>query len=235
MPGKEFTFTYFQVHYRGEFVRAALACAEGVDFKDDRIEWDAWPAIKETLPLGTTPALWVDGKQFASELSAVMRYIGRIGNLYPSDPVKALRVDEMENKIMEIFVEFLKWYHCDSLPFPQPHDEATYKKEQKKFEEETFPAWAKAIQEYRKIFGTGKYLCGNDLTIADIYLWVVINFFESNIFNYAKPFKGFEENQFFYTSFNNTTKNPGLTKYYQNLELTEAEKPIWARFLKNYK
>lgn len=82
---------------RAEPARVALFIA-GIDFTDHRIPRDKWPEEKANAaryPFGQVPILEVDGKPFA-ESSAITRYAGRLSGLYPTDPILALRVDELD-------------------------------------------------------------------------------------------------------------------------------------------
>lgn len=87
--------TYFDVRARGEPIR--LACAiGGIEFEDERISRDEHNARKEDKakePLGQLPTLTLDNGQVFSQSGAILRYIGRIANLYPTEPEAQLRVD----------------------------------------------------------------------------------------------------------------------------------------------
>src|SRR6185436_7226177 len=54
--------TYFDAPVsRGEEVRLAFHLA-GVEFEDNRIKRDGWPALKPTTPFGSLPLLELPGK-----------------------------------------------------------------------------------------------------------------------------------------------------------------------------
>jgi glutathione S-transferase len=224
--------TYFQLPHRGEFVRVILA-AGGIEYQDDRRDFSGWAELKETLPLGSLPVLYLDDKLFASELSAITKFAGRLGGLYPKDLVEQLRVDEMESKLWGLFEEFNKCYHAGFLPWDAPHSPEKHAEMQREFEKVTFPKWAESIIEYRKLMGTGKHLIGDKMTTADCYLWVIRNYMESANFN-GTPFRGFKKYSFFDTFHKNVTKNEGIKNYYRNLKLTDAEKPLYSRFLRHW-
>lgn len=84
---------YFDFAGAAEKIR--LACAVGkVPFTDVRIKFDQWPSLKPSAKFGQMPLLEVDGEQFAQS-TAILTYVGKLGGLYPSDPKKALAVDEV--------------------------------------------------------------------------------------------------------------------------------------------
>lgn len=74
-----------------------------------------WPALKPKTPLGSIPILEVEvegqEKQVIAESMAILRYVGKLGGLYPEDPIEALKVDSfMETatqatRLMEISVQ----------------------------------------------------------------------------------------------------------------------------------
>lgn len=222
---------YFPIPHRGEFIRATLA-AGGVDFEDHRLTFAEWGPVKESLPLGSLPVLYVDGKVFACELSAVIRYCGKIAGLFPEDKVEALRVDEMESKLSGLFVDFIKSYHAKFLPFNPPHSAEKFAELHKTFEQETFPKWATAIEKYRTMQGLSgcKYLCGDKMTIADIYLWVNRLFMETDMFASAQVFTGYEKFPFLQKLHENMKTNENLKKYYKNLKITDEEKQWYVKF-----
>ncbi|CAM9426109.1 unnamed protein product, partial [Choristocarpus tenellus] len=50
--------------------------------------------LKPTLPYGQVPVMEVDGVTYAQS-SALLRYAGKLSGLYPEDPLKAMKVDEL--------------------------------------------------------------------------------------------------------------------------------------------
>jgi glutathione S-transferase len=84
--------------FPGKAAGLRLAAAHGgLEFEDHRFKSrDELVAMKESgeLPYGQVPALSVDGKILAQS-NAIMRYIGKATNLYPSDPIQAALVDSI--------------------------------------------------------------------------------------------------------------------------------------------
>ena len=55
MPNK-YTLHYFGMNGRADSCRALLSHAN-VEYKDNRFGFDAWPAIKPTMPGGCVPVI----------------------------------------------------------------------------------------------------------------------------------------------------------------------------------
>jgi len=90
--------SYFDFHGgRGEAIRLALSIG-GLPFEDDRFPVSDWPARKATTPLGAVPVLTVDGTP-VTQSNSLLRYVGVLAGLYPSDPWQALLCDEVMDAI----------------------------------------------------------------------------------------------------------------------------------------
>ncbi|OQS02778.1 glutathione S-transferase, partial [Thraustotheca clavata] len=85
--------SYFDLAARAELTRLALYIA-GIPFEDERLTREEFAVRKPTLPFKQAPTLTIDGEVFAQS-HAMARYAGRLGGLYPSDPLAAYRVDEV--------------------------------------------------------------------------------------------------------------------------------------------
>ena len=85
--------TYFDFHGgRGEPARLALFIG-GIAFEDDRVKPADWARRKSETPFGALPVLEVDG-QTVAQSNAINRYVGKLADLYPSDPWQAALCDE---------------------------------------------------------------------------------------------------------------------------------------------
>ena len=93
--------TYFDFHGgRGEPARLALSIG-GIPFEDDRVAPSNWPSRKADTPFGALPVLEVDGKT-VSQSNAINRYVGKLADLYPSDPWQAALCDEVMEAVEDI-------------------------------------------------------------------------------------------------------------------------------------
>lgn len=73
--------TYFDVPGRAEKIRLTLRLAR-IPFEDKRISQAEWPQLKNSTPLKHLPILEIgDEKTVLSESLAILRYVGKLGNL----------------------------------------------------------------------------------------------------------------------------------------------------------
>jgi len=154
--------TYFDIDGgRGEPIRLAFHIG-GIHFEDHRVKGDQWPAMKASTPLGTLPVLEVDGCA-VTQSNAILTFAGRLSNLYPSDPVHALRVDECVNAIddgMQLF----------SPVFAAPDD-----KKAELVAEILKNKFLPFLERVEKIHPAGTWCHGDHMTVADIKCATVLN------------------------------------------------------------
>jgi len=86
--------TYFDTHGgRAEQIRLALHLG-GVAFEDFRFPFSEFAEVRKTTPFSQVPTLMVDDVQ-VTQCDAILRYAGKLVNLYPTDPFQALLCDEV--------------------------------------------------------------------------------------------------------------------------------------------
>ncbi|XP_017875129.1 glutathione S-transferase 1-like, partial [Ceratina calcarata] len=73
-----YKLTYFNVTGLAEPIRLLLH-QSGIKFEDIRFDFEEWPKIKPTTPLGQVPVLEIDGKPFVQS-KAIARFIARKNN-----------------------------------------------------------------------------------------------------------------------------------------------------------
>ncbi|KAG8467352.1 hypothetical protein KFE25_000668 [Diacronema lutheri] len=92
-PKPNIQLTYFDIAGVAEKVR--LTCVVGkLPFNDVRVSFEQWPKLKPTSKFGQLPMMEVDGTTVAQS-SAMLNYVGKVTGMYPSEPKKALKVDEV--------------------------------------------------------------------------------------------------------------------------------------------
>ena len=90
--------TYFNGKGVAEFTRYILAFA-GQEFKDERVQREDWPAMKEKTPLGMMPILTLEnGKQYAESV-AIARYFAEKFDLAGKTAEEKLH----SNMVVEVF------------------------------------------------------------------------------------------------------------------------------------
>ncbi|MFC3033391.1 glutathione S-transferase family protein [Pseudoalteromonas fenneropenaei] len=93
--------TYFDVNGgRAEPIRLALFIG-GIAFEDERFGYAEFPEVKKRMPLAQVPVLTLDGQQI-TQSSAILRYVGRLAELYPQDAYQALLCDEIIDSIEDV-------------------------------------------------------------------------------------------------------------------------------------
>ncbi|TMW63436.1 hypothetical protein Poli38472_002377 [Pythium oligandrum] len=153
--------TYFRLTVRAELSRLALVYG-GINFEDERIPGAVMKELKPKLPLGQLPLLELDGKAYIQSM-AIARYAGRLGGIYPSDPVAALKVDMMLETLHEAMDKYV------DVRFHTKDAELQAEK-----------AKVAADQFFPKIFNfvektvEGKFFFGDEISLADLYLFDVV-------------------------------------------------------------
>jgi len=109
--------TYFGIRGRGESIRVVMHHL-GMEFKDNGIMGQDFPALKPKLPLGQLPLLtetYSDGSTFEiPESLTILKHLARVGNIYGADEKERVRADYIlealanfnERKVAEQFAGF---------------------------------------------------------------------------------------------------------------------------------
>ena len=93
MPPK-IKLSYFDIEGIAEKIRLALKIGN-LDFVDERVSFAQWPELKAKSPFGSLPIMTIDDSPPITQSYAMLRYIGRLTNMYPVEPELALRIDEV--------------------------------------------------------------------------------------------------------------------------------------------
>jgi glutathione S-transferase len=162
--------TYFDFPARAYPIRTAFRLG-GIDFVDEKI---TFPQLAESkgaagysaaYPLGSVPVLTLPDGRVITQSAAIARYAGKLSNIYPSDPLEALFVDEIVDTVADIISSI-----------PQTSDQ-----EAKKTLREAY-----ANGKLKIFFGflssklassSGPYVRGDKLTLADIYVYSIVKGF----------------------------------------------------------
>jgi len=185
---------YFDMVGKGEPIR--LMCAYlGMTLEDIRFkDYNDFLQLKEAgkLPFGQVPLLEVDqgdGKvHHLVQSSAILSYLGKLGGLYPSDPILAAKVDAALGHEADAFtgptvVTYAKRFgiHLD--------DEAT-KKSEDKIKTEVAPRHLASLENLLGTSTTGWIADTKDPSPPDFVWYVRLAFW---IPNNAKFYPGLEE------------------------------------------
>jgi glutathione S-transferase len=155
--------TYFDFHGgRGEPARLALAIG-GIEFEDDRVPGPDWQRRKGETPFGSMPVLTVDG-QVVTQCNGINRYVGKLADLYPSDPWQAALCDEAMEAVEDISSKV-------SATLFLPEEEK--KKQRTALADGAITFFLTRLQQRLEAHG-GQYFAGGRLTVGDlkVFLWV---------------------------------------------------------------
>jgi glutathione S-transferase len=166
--------SYFDAHGgRGEPTRLALSVG-GIAYEDNRIPGPDWPKVKPTTPFGALPTLEVDG-QIISQCNTINRYIGRLADLYPTDPWQAALCDEVMDAVEDIDTKVGATFNLS--------DEGK-KVERAKLVSDVYPVYLGRFQKLLEAHG-GEYFAGGQLTVADLKVFVFIRRLKSGKLDYV--------------------------------------------------
>ena len=151
--------TYFDFDGgRGEAARLALALSN-VPFNDERVSRERFLEMKNTLPYGALPVLWVDGQPIAQS-NAICRYIGKLTDMYPSQPLQAALCDEILDTVEEITMTL-----GSTMALPEEEK----KQRRIKLMEDTLPVLLRGLAARLQMTGA-PYFNGAQLGVADLKL-----------------------------------------------------------------
>jgi prostaglandin-H2 D-isomerase / glutathione transferase len=165
--------TYFDnPRSRGEECRLALFVA-GVDFEDNRLAREAWPALKPNTPFGSLPVFEVEGKPPVSQANAILGYVGRKYGLLPADEWEALRQDSLLSACEDV-------RHAVSATFGIK-DPEELKRRRSALVEGPITAWARGMEQQI----AGPFVGGATIGVADIKVFVVAGWFKSGVLDHV--------------------------------------------------
>lgn len=149
--------TYFNFNGgRGEATRIAMSMA-GIDFEDHRISFEEFGKMRSCTPLNAVPVIEINGEAY-TQSNAMNRYFGKQAGLYPSDDWEAFKCDEIMDAIEDVM-------HMTVRTFGLKGDELANAR--KALVDNTLIHYLKFIDKRLDAAG-GKYLAGNQLTVADL-------------------------------------------------------------------
>src|SRR6266481_5661588 len=168
--------TYFDFHGgRGEPARLALSIA-GIPFEDDRVLGADWARRKPSTPFGSLPVLEVDGA-IVTQSNGINRYVGKLADLYPSDPWQAALCDEAMEAVEDITSEV-------SATFSLPEDQK--KAQRQALADGPITFFLTRLQQ-RLEAGGGQYFAGGRLSVADLKVFVWIRHLRSAKLDVLSP------------------------------------------------
>ncbi|XP_078578265.1 hematopoietic prostaglandin D synthase-like isoform X1 [Branchiostoma floridae x Branchiostoma japonicum] len=166
----KYKLSYFDMRARAEPTRMMFAAA-GIDFEDDRIPFDKWPALKGTTPMGQLPVLEVDGFKLCQSMP-IARFVAKETGMAGKTNIEQAQADAFVDEI----VPLLPTLYDVAIDFPT--DEAKRAEQAAEFEKDM----VRRLERCEKLCGSNGFLVGNSLLWCDLVLHTV----GDNIENY-KP------------------------------------------------
>ena len=166
--------SYFNFPFwRAEPSRIALYMA-GVEWTDDRPNREAFSALKQsgTLPFGQLPVLELQGVSYGQS-NAIARYCGRLANLYPTDALQALRVDELMSAPEDLMI-----YLGATMRETDPERKLKLRGE---FAQQRLTPWFGHIEQRVSLNQASDFAVGESMTMADLTLWRVTRWLNDGI------------------------------------------------------
>ncbi len=156
-----FTLNYFDIPGgRGEPIRLAFHLA-GISFTDKRFAFEDFPQYQQASAFKTTPTLEVDG-QIITQSNAMLRFIGKQSDLYPSDPLQALYCDEVLDALEDMTHMLVQTMHLQGDAQKQAREQLM---------EGKLKNYLLGLAELLER-GGGETFCNTGLSIADIKAFI---------------------------------------------------------------
>lgn len=164
---------YFDFHGgRGEPARIALSMGE-IAFEDDRVVFADWEGRKEATPFGCLPVLEVQGKT-VSQSNTINRYVGKLVELYPTDPWQAALCDEAMDAVEDVLNEIVPTMFL-------PEEEKKTRREA--LAANPIPFYLTRLQQRLEAHG-GRYFADDRLTVADLKVALLTRQLKSGVLDY---------------------------------------------------
>jgi len=163
---ESYKLTYFNIKALAEPIRFIFAYA-GVEYEDNRIERENWPAVKENYPWGQLPVLQV-GDKTLSQSNTIARYLAKKYDLRGDDDWEAAKMDEYADALTDFRGEWRKHF--------TEQDETKKAELKKNFDEVVVP---KYLSKFDKIVADngGQFLVGKRVSWIDLQLAHFLDFF----------------------------------------------------------
>lgn len=195
--------SYFDMHGgRGETARLALSIGR-VPFEDNRIPFAEWPNHKNSMPFGAIPVLEVDGYPL-SQSETINRYVGKLTNLYPSDPWQAAICDEIMDALEDMTARIVSTFNMS---------EDAKKATREAIVADPLPRFLKRFEQCLEAQG-GKYFADNRLTVADLTMFVWLKMLTSDQLDYIPTDLPNRISPKLSEHFERINNDPGVKAYY---------------------
>jgi glutathione S-transferase len=196
--------TYFDFHRgRGEPARLALSIG-GIPFEDERVAPADWPKRKPSTRFGGMPILEVDGATI-TQSNGINRYVGKLANLYPSDPWQAALCDEVMDAVEDIGIKVGATFSIT--------DEAQKKAQRIALADGPITFYLSRLERLLIEHG-GQYFAEGRLTVADLKVFVWLRHLKSGLLDYIPADLPDRVAPRLVEHLTRLTNHPGIKAYY---------------------
>ena len=169
-----YKLTYFNFDGgRGEPIRIALHAA-GIEFEDERLSFEQFGKMRHGTPFNALPVLNIDGAD-VTQTNSLLRYVGKMADLYPTDNLQALYCDEVMSGFEDVN------HHVGQTLFLQG-DELRLARE--KLVDGWLTIFIKGLDKLLAR-GGGEYFADNQLTVADLKAFVQVRSLRAGILDHV--------------------------------------------------
>lgn len=152
---------------RGEPVRIAFHAA-GIEFDDHRLSFPEFGEMRDSTRFHSVPVLEIDGQE-VTQTNAMLRYLGRLGDLYPADTLQALYCDEVMGAAENLTYHIVKTMRLEG-------DELKAAREQ--LVADSLAVYLRGIDALLTR-GGGEYFADHRLTVADLKTFLQTRWLQS--------------------------------------------------------
>ncbi len=156
----QYKLTYFDFDGgRGEPVRIAFHAA-GIAFEDHRISFQEFMQVRDEMPFRCAPVLEIDGVT-VTQSNSMLRYVGKMANLYPDDSLEALYCDEAMGAVEDLLHHVVHTFGLEGVELKAAREQLT-------------DGWITTfVKGYGDLLarGGGKYIADGRLTVADLKVY----------------------------------------------------------------
>lgn len=156
-----FKLTYFDIDGgRGEPIRLALYIG-GIDFEDVRLKFTEFQEARQSFRFHALPVLEIDGQQ-VTQATSLVRYVGKLVGLYPTDDLQALYCDEAMDAGEDLSYAIGKTFGLK---------DEELKRARETFVQGPLPTYLKGLDGLLTR-GGGKFFADERMTVGDLKIFV---------------------------------------------------------------
>ncbi|XP_019878999.1 glutathione S-transferase isoform X2 [Aethina tumida] len=159
-----YKFTYFDIKALAEVTRLLFSYG-GIEFEDNRIQRENWPALKPSMPFGQMPILEHNGK-VVNQSIAIARYVAKQVKLVGNNDWEDLEIDSIVDTINDFRMKIGAYHYQSDEKIKQALKEPLFK--------ETIPYYLNKFEAIAKE-NNGHFALGR-LTWADMFWLGLIDY-----------------------------------------------------------